>query len=169
MSAPGATGTAQGRHAAGPVPLPARVYGGAGLIPFGVCALLVWVLPRPWPGFALDVQLYYGATILSFLGAAHWGLALAGAGTGGDSRKACTWARLGWSVAPALVAWISLIMVPLVGLVTQILAFAAVFFGDIRGVTMGLLPGWYPRLRRPLTAIVVGSLGVSLLRVVTSG
>lgn len=165
---PGSEGAA-GRVAAGPVPTPAAVYGAAGLVPFAVCAVLIWLLPHPWNGFALDVQLYYGATILSFLGAAHWGLALAGQGTGGDSRAACSWIRLGWSVAPALVAWISLIMVPLIGVITQILAFAALFFGDLRAVRLGLAPGWYPRLRRPLTAGVVLCLGAALIRVLSGG
>lgn len=152
------------RHAS--VPRAAALYGAAGLIPFVVCALAVWVAPMPWNAFALDIQLYYGATILSFLGAAHWGLALAGYGTRGDASAACTPARLGWSVAPALVAWISLIMVPLVGVTAQIAAFAAVFFGDLKAVKLGLAPAWYPRLRKPLTVVVVIALGVSLLRIV---
>ncbi len=155
----------RGRAEQAAVPRAAALYGAAGLIPFVVCALAVWVAPIPWNAFALDIQLYYGATILSFLGAAHWGLALAGYGARGDSAAACTPARLGWSVAPALVAWLSLIMVPLVGVTTQIVAFAAVFFGDLRAVKLGLAPAWYPRLRRPLTAVVLIALGVSLLRV----
>lgn len=151
------------------VPRAAALYGAAGLIPFVACALAVWLAPMPWNAFALDIQLYYGAAILSFLGAAHWGLALAGYGARGDSAAGCTPARLGWSVAPALVAWLSLIMVPLVGVTAQIIGFAAVFFGDLRAVKLGLAPAWYPRLRKPLTVVVLIALGVSLLRVVWEG
>jgi len=159
---------ARGRYAAGPIPRPAAVLGATGLIPFVACAVGVWALSPRWASLALDVQLYYGAAILSFLGAVHWGTALAGLGAGGDSRAACTWTRLGWSVAPALVAWASLVMVPLIGVIAQILGFTAVFFGDLTAVRQGLAPGWYPRLRRPLTAVVVAALGASLLRVVLS-
>lgn len=155
----------QGRDAGG-VPLAASAYGYAGLIPFVACAVAAWFLGPPWNSYAFEFQIRYGATILSFLGAVHWGLALAGTGIGGDARAACTWSRLGWSVAPALVAWISLLMYPAVALTAQILAFAAVFFGDVRAVRAGLAPAWYPRLRRPLTAIVIVSLGAMLLRVI---
>ena len=152
------------------VPRPAAVYAAAGLIPFLACAALVWILPYPWNAFALDVQLYYGAVVLSFLGAVHWGLAMAGTGAGKEgAAAACTWTRLGWAVAPALVGWLSVIMVPLVGLITQILAFTAAFFGDVRAARLGLAPLWYTRLRRPLTALVLVSLGVALLRVVWRG
>lgn len=159
-----------GRAAAGAVPLAAAVYGAAGLIPFVACAIVAWLFAHPWNSYAFEFQIRYGAVILSFLGAAHWGLALAGAGAGAkaDTASACTWTRLGWSVAPALVAWVSLLMYPTVALVTQIVGFAAVFFGDLRAVRDGLAPAWYPRLRRPLTAIVVVSLGAMLLRVVWS-
>jgi hypothetical protein len=68
-------------------------------------------------------------------------------------------------VAPALVAWLSLIMVPLVGLVTQILAFVVTYFADAWTVRQQLAPPWYPRLRRPLTAVAVAALGASLLKV----
>jgi len=148
------------------VPRPAAVYGGTGLIPLVVCALAVWLAPSGWDTFALNVQLFYGAVIISFLGAAHWGLALAGVGTDGDEQAACSWTRLGWSVAPALVGWVSLIVVPLVGLVMQILAFAAAYAADVRVVHAGLAPPWYPRLRRPLTAVAVIALGAPLLRVI---
>lgn len=154
-----------GSGAAASVPRPAAAYGAAGLLPFVVGAVLVWVLPYPWNAFALDVLLYYGAVILSFLGAVHWGLAMAGAGAESHGQESRDWARLGWSVAPALVAWVSLIMVPLVGALMQILAFTAVVFADARAVRLGLAPRWYPRLRRPLTAVVVISLGAAALRV----
>lgn len=158
-----------GRTAARAAPAAAVAYGSAGLLPFVACALAAWLLGPPWNGYAFEFQIRYGAVILSFLGAVHWGLALAGSGHGGDGRAACSWARLGWSAAPALVAWVSLLMYPVVALVAQILGFAAVFFGDLQAVRRGYAPAWYPRLRRPLTAIVVVSLGAMLLRVLWRG
>jgi hypothetical protein len=166
MSAQPRTASAQTRPRPGrDVPRPAAWYGGTGLIPIVVASVGVWLLPSPWDGFALDVQLFYCATIIAFLGAAHWGLALAGTGRHGDEQQACSWTRLGWSVAPALVAWLSLVMVPLVGLVTQILAFVVTYFADAWATRQGLAPPWYPRLRRPLTAVAVAALGASLLKV----
>jgi hypothetical protein len=154
------------------VPLPAAVYGGGGLIPFVATAIAAWMIEpvlSPWAVFA---QLAYGTAILSFLGAAHWGLALAGQGAGGDSRAASTWRRLGLSVLPAVVAWASLLvaMAPqfqVWALLLQIGAFVALFFGDLRAVRLGLAPVWYPRLRKPLTIVVVLALAVSLARIVT--
>lgn len=146
------------------VPLPAAVYGGTGLIPLVVTAVAVWAAPGGWGGLALDVQLFYGATIISFLGAAHWGLALAGQGTRGDVAAACSWARLGYSVMPALVAWVSLIVVPVIGVILQMLSFAGTFFVDAKTTRLGITPAWYPRLRRPLTIVALICLGASLLR-----
>jgi len=150
------------RRVGAPVPRPAAVYGGTGLIPFAACAALVWVLPPGWANFALNALLGYGAVILSFLGAAHWGLALAGSAAPG-------WGRLGWSVTPALVAWVSLLLVPLIGLGVQIVAFVAAFFADIRAVRAGIAPAWYPRLRKPLTVIVVACLAAAAARVSVIG
>ena len=150
------------------VPLPAAVYGGTGLIPFVATAIAVWAAPPGWDGVALDIQLFYGATIVSFLGAAHWGLALAGQGTRGDVAAACSWARLGYSVAPSLVAWVSLITMqfiggPVIGVIMQMLSFVATFFVDAKTTRVGITPAWYPRLRRPLTIVAIVCLGASLL------
>jgi hypothetical protein len=148
------------------VPRPATWLGLAGLVPFVAAGLAVW-LPDPlYVVYAINLQLFYGACILSFLGAVHWGLALAGTGTGGDPRGTMTFGRLGWSVAPALVAWATLVMDPLVGLIGQILGFTGVFFGDLAAVRRGYAPPWYIALRRPLTAVVVAALGSSVLRAV---
>ena len=148
------------------VPRPAAVYGGAGLVPFAALAVLVWVLPPGWANRALDLLLGYGAVILSFLGAAHWGLALAGAG---GARAETGWRRLGWSVTPALLGWVSLALVPLAGLVLQLAGFTAAFFADIRAVRLGIAPGWYPRLRRPLTIVVLLCLAAAASRVTVIG
>ena len=81
--------------------------GHAGLVPFVLGAALVWIV---WP----DVQPYvavalsaYAATVVAFLGAIHWGLAM----RSGEP------ARFGWSVVPALVAAVAVTMQPYAGLV----------------------------------------------------
>ena len=124
------------------VPRPALVYGFAGLTPFVAGALVVWLLPPGYSDLALSAQMAYGACILSFLGAVHWGLALAGVGAtpGEDLRAAMTWERLGWSVMPALVAWASMLLPPTSALVVLILAFALLFHGDLKAIRLGLAP-----------------------------
>lgn len=51
---------------------------------------------------ALFALLAYGATILSFLGAIHWGLAL-------RDRIDPSASMLAWGVVPSLLAWVALL------------------------------------------------------------
>lgn len=88
----------------------ARLLGHAGLLPFVLGALLVWV------GLAPDLHAFvtlalsaYAGIIVSFLGGIHWGLAF---------RHSAPPASLFiWGVLPALVAWLAVIMPPYAGLV----------------------------------------------------
>jgi hypothetical protein len=150
-------------------PRPALVLGFAGLIPFWLGAACVWLLPLPWNVHALQIQVLYAATILSFLGAVHWGLAVANYGgapaTDGNPAPAMTWSRLGWSVVPPLVAWIAVCMNAMPGLITFILAFAGLYLGDRSAIRAGHAPGWYLPLRRILTILVIAALSLSLIRV----
>jgi len=129
------------------LPKDAWPLGLAGLLPFlaGVAAL--W-LGLGWAGFALAA---YGAVILAFLGAVHWGLALAQPGVA--SR-----ARLVGGVLPSLVAWVALLAPLPVGL--TMLALGLVVFAVVETIAMrrGLLPGQYLRLRWVLTIVASMSL-----------
>jgi hypothetical protein len=84
------------------LPFPAFWLGLSGLIPFAACAAGVFIGPEGWRGFALVALIGYGAVILAFLGAVHWGLALA-ATAEAETRQART--RLTLGVAPALIGW----------------------------------------------------------------
>ena len=137
------------------VPRPALHLGFAGLIPFVAASLGVWIAGYPQNLIALDIQLAYGAVILSFMGAVHWGLAMAG------GEAAVSYRRLSWSVAPALVGWLALLLNPVYGLLLMALGFAAVYFGDLRSITAGNAPAWYKALRKPLTVIVIAALASS--------
>jgi len=81
----------------GDPPRAALVLGPAGLIPFVGLAVAAWVAPAGWVAPAAAA---YGATILAFLGAVHWGLALRPLA----GEAAAEWPRLGLGVVPALVA-----------------------------------------------------------------
>jgi hypothetical protein len=121
----------------------ARPLGFAGLIPFAGLAIGAWLGWR-WAPEALAA---YGATILAFLGAVHWGLGLRASG---DERGAEA-ARFGLGVVPALVGWVALLLpvgAGLVVLAAGILATAAV---EQLGTRAGLVPPDYQRLRWPLS------------------
>lgn len=83
--------------------------GYAGLLPFVVGALLVWLVreeAHPYVALALSA---YGAVVVSFLGGVHWGLAF---------RHAEPPTRLlVWGVVPATLAWLAAMMPPSAGLV----------------------------------------------------
>ncbi|UEM21151.1 DUF3429 domain-containing protein [Skermanella mucosa] len=150
-------------------PRPALALGFAGLIPFYLGAVAVWLAPLPWNVHALQVQVLYAATILSFLGAVHWGLALANWGgdppSPGNPAPAMTWTRLGWSVVPPLVAWIAVALTAVPALVTFIVAFAGMYLGDRAAVRSGHAPAWYLPMRGVLTVLVILALALSLARV----
>jgi hypothetical protein len=132
----------------------ATLLGNLGLVPFFVLALLTWA----WPGAAgLRIEFAlaaYAACILSFLGAVHWGLALANP----QLDKAASWNVLGWGVLPSLLGWLAVLM--LVLRVPSPLVFVFLI-GDLILVRVvdGLLfrhyappvPAWYPALRTRLT------------------
>jgi len=125
-------------------PLMAKVLGYAGLIPFvGLTALLqiVDVVHQPSVVFALQA---YGATILSFLGALHWGLTM------GDEQP--SQGMLLWGVAPSLLAWASLLVPPHLGLWSMAAALWACYAVDFKTYVRLGLTHWLP-MRLILTAV----------------
>jgi hypothetical protein len=148
---------------------PAVAYGLAGLVPFVVLAGLPWLLPLQQAALAMFALLAYGAVILSFLGAVHWGLALAGAIPGSAAGRnaagrgvRASWSRLGLAVLPALLAWVALLLPPALGLAALAAGFAFAWLVDRAAARAGLVPAWYLPLRSLLTLCVLLSLGVAL-------
>ncbi|MBU8538163.1 DUF3429 domain-containing protein [Falsiroseomonas tokyonensis] len=127
-----------------PIPPLTLWLGAAGLLPFlglagGVLAGAEWA-----PALAA-----YGATILAFLGAVHWGLALAA--PAGESQAAA--GRLALGVMPALIGWVALLLPLRPGLALlagAILATAAV---ESWAARRGLVPPAYLRLRWALSLV----------------
>ena len=87
----------------------AQRLGYGGLIPFVGLALAVWLQDPSDRSRSLSALQGYGATILSFLGAIHWGLAMREA-----PGQPTGW--LVWGVTPSLVAWVALLLNPAIGL-----------------------------------------------------
>lgn len=131
------------------VPKAAVWLGYSGLIPF-VVLTLVCIFGGAYPYLlAVEALRGYGACILSFMGAIHWGLAIHPAAQDPSLK------RLGLSVVPPLVAWASLLTPhPATGLLIQAFAFALLLSYDLSATREGRAPAWYPKLRVPLTGVV---------------
>jgi hypothetical protein len=81
----------------------ARRLGYGGLAPFVGLAVGSWWLPGAQQATAEAALLAYGATIVSFIGAMHWGLTMRNAS--GPSTG-----MLMWGVTPSLMAWVGLLL-----------------------------------------------------------
>ena len=121
----------------------ASLMGFGGLIPFFVCAGIAHSGVAPWAGLALIIIGVYGAVILSFVGAVHWGLAMQG-------DRTQRWFI--WSVMPALYAWPPIVFLDSrTALLALVPGFLMCWSGDRRAAAAGLIPAWYMRLRHMLT------------------
>ncbi len=87
----------------------AQRLGYGGLLPFVALAAAVWLVAPGLQALAAKALFAYGASILSFLGAIHWGLTMRDA----QSPNA---RRLAWGVVPSLVAWLAVLLPQAVGL-----------------------------------------------------
>lgn len=105
------------------------------------------------------IQLGYGAVIISFLGAIHWGLELAEK-TPSHPR---TNFRYAMGVVAPMVAWPTLMLPIEWALTGQFAAFVGLYLADANATKRGWAPPWYTTYRFVLTAIVGGSIFLSLL------
>jgi hypothetical protein len=142
------------------IPRAAALLGFAGAVPFAALSLASLV-PGPPGALALDALLGYGAAILSFMGGVHWGLAAA--------QDEPTLPRLGASVLPALTGWLAHLLGGPAGLLVLAAAFAALLPYDLAQTRRAAAPAWYPRLRRPLTFIVLACLILAALPMGATG
>lgn len=158
-------------------------FGLAGTVPYVLTSLstvyLSWNLNTMWPTdnqllntFMVSnqtatellkhlepIQLGYGAVIISFLGAIHWGLELAEK----TPMQPRTKFRLTMGVLAPAMAWPTLMLPVEWALTGQFAAFVALYFADAKATTLGWAPAWYGTYRWVLTAIVGGAIVVSLI------
>ena len=131
----------------------ARWLGYGGLIPFIVLAPVS--LLDSHHGFTWSDALFaYGAVILSFVCALHWGFAMALPGL--DERTRVR--SLLWSVVPSLMAWPALLLVPMEAAVLLVTGFVLHYIQDRRLARHAELPDWYLPLRLQLTVVACLSL-----------
>lgn len=105
------------------------------------------------------LQIGYGATILSFLGGVHWGLAMTN--VGGALGYKMAEQRFIWSVLPCLMAWPTVAMPVGQAAGIQVALLAAVYAVDRSWASKGLLPPWYMKMRLPLTLLAAGGLALT--------
>ena len=125
----------------------AKILGYAGLIPFVVFSLGTWVT-LPMVKDAHFILLTYAAVILSFMGAIHWGLAMA-------QQRGKENIQLGLSVLPALLGWSALLIPPIYAYSVLIVSFSALCMADKYTADQALVPNWYVPMRVVLTTVVV--------------
>ena len=135
-------------------PLP-KLLGYAGLIPFVGLALLVHTLAG-YQEVLRHALLGYGACIVSFVGAVHWGIGLA---TNGKRS-----AGILWSVVPSIAAWVVLSVNSQLSCVAMAAVLVFCLIADFRFYRLGELPQWYMRMRITLTAVgalslIAGTIG----------
>lgn len=141
-----------------PMSAPAMIFGIGGLVPFVVLAAMIRFGPDTWYGYWLMALSYYGAVILTFVGALHWGYALKRCARGGKA-----WSQYGFSVAPAIVAWLSLLFPVWTGLRLQAAGLMLCYAYDRAVANVYGIPAWFLSLRALLTVSAVASLTLASL------
>ncbi len=122
----------------------ARLLGLGGLVPFAGCAVLMYAGDPGLGVIALFANAIYGAVILSFVGAIHWGLTM-------REDRSPYWYI--WSIMPAIMGWLAIVLLDIrLSLIALALAFTLAWSVDRQAQQRGLIPDWYMKLRHILTA-----------------
>jgi len=149
------------------VPKSAMVFGLAGTLPYvgttaftlyaarqaGLAASGLYTAMQPAASLALlhtcmEWQITYGAVMLSFLGALHWGMEFAEYG----GRKG--YARLTVGTLPVIYAWSTLLLDPSMALIAQWIGFTGLWAADMQATAVGWTPKWYSQYRFYLTLLI---------------
>jgi len=104
--------------------------------------------------FLINLPKYYGAIILTFLGAVYWGIILNDSHKNLISEKIKTYI-ICWSIIPSLWSGIILIFSHKITIIILALCFIIVQIVDEYIIKYFKFPMWYLFLRRSLTMVVV--------------
>jgi Protein of unknown function (DUF3429) len=129
------------------LPATAKALGYAGLLPFIASAAACWFIQGDAKAFAQQALLTYGAVIVSFLGAVHWGVALA--------QRNLASGPYAWSITPALLAWLALFLPFSSGAVLLSLALIACWLVDKQTLHSQVFGEAYLQLRTHLTIVAM--------------
>jgi hypothetical protein len=133
--------------------------GYGGLLPFGAGTVAVVMHQGDW---ALPALVAYGACILSFLGAVHWGWVLGPEGVAAKPGLPVVRTLL-LGVVPSLVAWVALLLPVDQGLALLIAGLGSWYRYEQRVLGVAVLGTTYLALRQQLTFGAVGCLVVALV------
>lgn len=142
----------------------AVLLGTAGLIPF-LCAIAVIITDPTRAPLATAVMIDYGACILAFLGAVHWGFALEPGGIVTDRRL--NHQRLIFGVLPALTGWLALLVftlgaAPRIAIAILVVGFFATIIAETVGRGRDLVASNYLAMRWGISIVVLAVLIIAL-------
>jgi hypothetical protein len=146
------------RTSAEPVSLSAtaEAAGYAGMLPFIASLAGMGLLPNiEQRELAQHAAVAWGAVVLSFIGAVHWGLALAG-------RMTWSAGRVAGAIAPAIVGAAAFLVSGQRGLGLLVVGFGVFWLYEHRRVADELPPD-YLRLRRNLSVAVCALLALTMI------
>ena len=136
-------------------PVSVNWLGYGGLLPFvGLSALSVFAPQETTWANALNA---YGAVILSFVGALHWAFGMLLPGLAQGDRNRC----YAWSVIPALIGWVALLIPVSLGHSLLIAGLALAYWRDALLANRVSLPLWYSRLRARLSIVACACLAIA--------
>lgn len=135
-------------------PAYALALGYSGLIPFVGLSLMVWLGSAELAALALNLLQPYAIAILAFMGGVHWGLAMVNRLEG----KPLANAQMAASVVPALFAVATSLLPTEYALLALCAGFAGLLAYDLYMVRRNHAPAWYPKLRWPLTLVLIFTL-----------
>ncbi|EFJ51469.1 hypothetical protein VOLCADRAFT_87803 [Volvox carteri f. nagariensis] len=144
------------------MPLYPKLLGFAGAIPFTTLTP-AFVQTAGLPDlvdYCAQMQLVYGGSIVSFLGAVHWGLAMSSStmAAGGSRAAGALNERYVWSVVPSLGVVPALMMPPAQGSLAIAVLLGICYISDAAYYRSGYLPSWYMSLRGYLTLLALCSM-----------
>ena len=124
-----------------------------GLLPFAF-GLIDLLINKDNLFFLINIPKYYGAIILTFLGAVYWGIVLKDSVQNYLSEKFKAYIVC-WSIFPSILAIFNLILRDNLSIIVLATCFIFVQIVDEFIIKYLKLPIWYLRLRRILTILVV--------------
>lgn len=134
----------------------AEIISYAGVVPFVLCLLGMTLLPHYGAReLAQRIAISYGAVVLAFIGAVHWGLALAGRMTWGP-------VRIAGAILPALIGATATVLGGQRGLALLVVGFGVFWLYEHRRVGAEL-PADYVSLRRNLSLVVCTLLALTMI------
>ncbi|NUB28066.1 DUF3429 domain-containing protein [Azospirillum brasilense] len=131
-----------------------RLLSYGGLVPFVGGTALAWMAEGDGQAAVVRAVVVYAVSILSFIGAIHWGRVLAGREGAGRDGGTSGPAWLAWGVAPSLLGWGATLLPSGLTVPALILSFLLAWAVDRSAAADGRYPRWFGTLRTRLTIVV---------------